>query len=200
MNFFEPKTAAWYHPYDLPNASWRCGYCDDRVSSTKGLKLGKNKDGSGNQIGGVYICTQCGGPSFFAPSGKIYPSIAFGRSVMAVPDDLNALYEEARRCTSQNCHTGAVLLCRKILMNIAVTQGAEEGLRFVEYVNYLAEAGYIPPNGRHWVDHIRKKGNEATHELPHMESKDAEELISFTEMLLKLIFEFPQLIDKPDET
>jgi len=32
---------------------------------------------------------------------------------------LNSLYEEARRCTSQNCFTAAVLLCRKMLMNIA---------------------------------------------------------------------------------
>lgn len=50
-------------------------------------------------------------------------------------------------------------------MNIAVSQGADEGLRFVEYVEYLANSGFVPPNGRGWVDHIRKKGNEATHEI-----------------------------------
>jgi hypothetical protein len=41
---------------------------------------------------------------------------------------LNQLYEEARRCTGQGCFTAAVLLCRKMLMNIAVEQGAAEGL------------------------------------------------------------------------
>ena len=76
-------------------------------------------------------------------------------------------------------------------MNIAVAQGAAEGLKFIEYVDHLSSAGYIPPNGRGWVDHIRKKGNEATHEIALMQQKDAEELIAFTEMLLKFVYEFP---------
>lgn len=78
-----------------------------------------------------------------------------------------------------------------MLMNIAVQQGAKEGLRFIEYVEYLGANGFIPPNGKGWVDHIRKKGNEATHEISLMNLSDAEELIAFTEMLLKFIFEFP---------
>lgn len=42
-------------------------------------------------------------------------------------------------------------------MNIAVDQGAKEGLKFIEYVTYLSDNGYTPPNGKHWDDHIRKK-------------------------------------------
>ena len=61
----------------------------------------------------------------------------------------------------------------------------------MEYVQYLADKGFVPPNGKGWVDHIRKKGNEATHEISHMERGDAEELIAFAEMLLKFIYEFP---------
>lgn len=87
-----------------------------------------------------------------------------------------------------------------MLMNIAVNQGAEENLRFIEYVNYLSNNGFTPPNGRHWVDHIRKKGNEATHEIELMKESDAKDLIMFTEMLLKFIYEFPALIPIPDET
>lgn len=79
-------------------------------------------------------------------------------------------------------------------MNIAVAQGASEGKKFIDYVNYLAENGYVPPNGKGWVDHIRKKGNEATHEIIVMTQSDAEELISFAEMLLKFIYEFPSRI------
>jgi hypothetical protein len=41
------------------------------------------------------------------------------------------------------------------------------------------------------VDHIRTKGNEATHEIVLMTKADAEELIAFTEMLLKFVYEFP---------
>jgi hypothetical protein len=79
-------------------------------------------------------------------------------------------------------------------MNIAVAQGATEGLKFIEYVNHLADKGYIPPNGRGWVDHIRKKGNEATHEIALMTQADAEELLAFTEMLLKFVYEFPSRV------
>ncbi len=79
-------------------------------------------------------------------------------------------------------------------MNIAVQQGAKEGLKFIEYVEYLAANGFIPPNGRGWVDHIRKKGNEATHEISLMGLADAEELVAFSEMLLKFVYEFPSRV------
>lgn len=92
---------------------------------------------------------------------------------------------------SVNSFTATVLVCRKMLMNIAVAQGTEAGLTFVKYVEFLASNHFVPPNGKGWVDHIRSKGNEATHEIALMTSDDAGELISFVEMLLKFIYEFP---------
>ena len=82
-------------------------------------------------------------------------------------------------------------------MNIGVQEGAEEGKSFVYYIDFLADKGFIPPNGRAWVDHIRKKGNEATHEIALMTSVDASELVKFTEMLLKFIYEFPWAMSQP---
>ena len=76
-------------------------------------------------------------------------------------------------------------------MNIAVSRDADEGKHFIEYVKYLADEGYVPPDGKGWVDHIRKKGNEATHEIPEMTQADSIELITFNEMLLRFIYEFP---------
>lgn len=81
-------------------------------------------------------------------------------------------------------------------MNIAVSKRATGGLSFIEYIEFLSIQGFIPPDGKEWVDHIRKKGNEATHEIALMKQEDAEELISFIEMLLKFIFEFPAIIKK----
>lgn len=192
--FFSEGQAAWTGLQALPNAKYICGFCNTNVSSIKGYKLGKHNDGSGGQIGGVYICANCGGPSFFEPGGGRFPTPALGNSVAHVPSELTALYEEARRCSSQNCFTGAVLLCRKMLMNIAVEQGAAEGLKFIEYVSFISDKGFVPPNGKHWVDHIRRKGNEATHEIAIMNEQDAKELISFIEMLLRFIYEFPSMI------
>ncbi|MBI2419438.1 MAG: DUF4145 domain-containing protein [Ignavibacteriales bacterium] len=100
-------------------------------------------------------------------------------------------------CFSINAFTAAVLICRKLLMHIAVTLGADEGKQFIFYVEFLEKMGYIPPGGKGWVDYIRKKGNEATHEIVMMTKDEAGDLIAFSEMLLKIIYEFPSRIPKP---
>lgn len=81
-------------------------------------------------------------------------------------------------------------------MHIAVAKGAKDGLKFIEYVEYLSAQNYIPPDAKDWVDHIREKGNEANHEITIMTKQDAEDLIAFSEMLLKLIYEFPANVKK----
>jgi hypothetical protein len=83
-------------------------------------------------------------------------------------------------------------------MHIGVEKGAEENKPFLYYVDHLANQGYVPPNGKHWVDHIRRKGNEANHEIRVMGKDDAKELLIFLEMLLRFIYEFPSMI--PDES
>lgn len=83
-------------------------------------------------------------------------------------------------------------------MHIAVAEGAEEGLSFVRYVEYLADKGYVPPHGIVWVDYIRKRGNEANHEITIMTYEDAKALVSFVEMLLRFIYEFPNLVPADD--
>ncbi|MBC7163214.1 MAG: DUF4145 domain-containing protein [Immundisolibacter sp.] len=113
---------------------------------------------------------------------------------MHLPPDVKALYKESRDCCSASCYTAAVLICRKLLMNIAVAQGAAVDLPFIQYVEYLSSSGYVPPNGKGWVDHIRKKGNEATHEIALMTQVDATELLAFAEMLLKFVYEFPSRV------
>ena len=196
MKHFNEDSANWFQYQNVENKSFICGFCGDRVASDRGYRIGHNRNGAGKQIGGVYICPNCNGPNFHSPLGTWYPGSTFGRDVQNVPEGLSALYEESRRCFKEKCNTGAVLISRKMLMNIAVEQGAKEGLKFIEYVNYLAEKGFIPPNGKKWVDHIRKKGNEATHEIQLMNESDAKDLITFVEMMLIFLYEFPSMIDE----
>jgi hypothetical protein len=80
-----------------------------------------------------------------------------------------------------------------MLMKIAVERGAPEGLKFIEYVCYLSDKGYVPPKGKHWVDHIKKKGNEGRHEITLMGKSDATDLVGFLGMLLRFIYGFPKL-------
>jgi len=119
--------------------------------------------------------------------------------VANVPTELAILYEEARASTAAGAHTAAVLVCRKMLMNIAVALGdtPEPGKTFVKYIQYLKDHGYIPPKGDQWVDYIRKRGNEATHEIALMQQSDAETLITFVGMLLRIVYEFPAAVPSP---
>ena len=56
-------------------------------------------------------------------------------------------------------------------MHIAVEKGATTGKSFIEYVEYLYGHHYIPPDGKEWVDYIRQKGDEATHEIRMMNKR-----------------------------
>lgn len=194
MQLDDIRSYGWGGVSRQPRRSFRCGNCSDRVASEVGYRLGQHHDGSGTHVASVYVCPSCNHLTAFFPSGLQIPGEPFCAEVAHVPKDISDLYAEARRCTTDNLHTAAVLICRKILMNLAVSLKAKEGLRFIEYVEYLSGLGYVPPNGKHWVDHIRKKGNEAAHEIKIMNASDSKELLLFLEMLLRFIFEFPKLV------
>ena len=183
--------ANWLHPQTLATKRFRCGFCDHTVASP----LGWQADVASYLI---RICPNCHNPTYFAMAEQ-YPGVAFGNPVQNLPDDVSTLYEEARACCAGSSYTAAVLVLRKLLMNIAVQKKASENLKFIEYVEYLSDHGYVPPDGKSWVDHIRQKGNEATHEIKLMAQKDAEDLVVFSEMLLKFIYEFPSLMSQPVE-
>ena len=180
----------WHGLTGITSRSFICGHCSNRVASAIGYTCQSRLSGEPPRI---YICPHCTGPSFIHLHNQL-PGVAPGNEVDHLPEDIQALYLEARRAVSVGANTAAVLACRKLLMNIAVAQGAKAGESFISYVEHLAKTGYVPPNGKLWVDHIRKKGNEATHEIHLMTSVDAEELIAFSEMLLKFIFEFPNKV------
>ena len=165
-----------------------CGHCLLRVASDVGT--------TGPASYAVFFCPYCSKPTFFE-GGRQVPGVAFGNAVDNLPADVASLYAESRNCVAVNAYTASVLACRKLLMNVAVSQGANGNQSFVAYVQYLADGGYVPPNARGWVDHIRAKGNEATHEIPPMSRADAEALITFAEMILKLVFDYPARVPPP---
>lgn len=182
----------WLSPGNLGARQYTCGYCGKVVGSDRGYCIS-------NLPHCIYICPFCGRPSYFEADNQT-PGVAYGNEVGHLPEGVDALYHEARNCMAVSSFTAAVLACRKLLMHIAVAQGAKEGQTFMAYVEYLAAQGYVPPHGKGWVDHIRNKGNEANHEIKLMSKANAEELISFVEMLLKFIYEFPKKISSPQET
>lgn len=182
----------WRNIMTLESKSYKCGYCGNPLSSEKGWIAdcpGREK------YYFIYVCHHCSKPTFFEINGSQTPGFSFGDKVEYITDTLvEELYNEARRCMKENAYTAAVLCCRKLLMHIAVSKGAEENKNFTEYVEYLSKENYIPPGSKDWVDHIRTKGNEANHDIVIMSEEDAKKLISFSGMLLKIIYEFPASI------
>ncbi len=85
-------------------------------------------------------------------------------------------------------------------MHIAVSLGDAPGKKFIEYVEWLSSNNHIPVNAKGWVDHIRTKSNEANHEIILMNKEDAKDLLEFSEMLLKVTYEFPSRISAKQKT
>jgi hypothetical protein len=176
----------WKNVIKISPRKYICGYCGNDISSEKGFS-------SDEYWELIYICHHCQKPTYFSSNSQ-FPGPLIGSKIQNVPMDIEALYDEARKSFSVLAFTASVMACRKLIMHIAVQKGAKEGLNFQQYVEYLNSQHFIPPDGKEWVDHIRAKGNEANHEIVIMKKGDAEDLITFIEMLLKFIYEFPSRV------
>jgi hypothetical protein len=190
----------WHNIAEIASRAYTCGYCGRPLASNKGFVGDLATGVRGERLGGsagIYVCHHCTCPTFFDFDEEQTPGVCHGDAVNGIDDaKVKDLYDEARRATGANCSTAAVLCCRKLLMHIAVDKKAEQGKPFAYYVDYLAAKGYVPPDAVGWVNHIREKGNEANHEIAIMSPDDAQELLDFIEMLLKLIYEFPATMRK----
>ena len=143
----------------------RCGYCGNIIAPHIGYTI-KQGDTAGTTIAYIYKCPHCKNPIIYFVREKIaIPGSMYGREIKNLPENIYALYSECRTCYANQCYTASQMIARTILMHIAVEQGAEENKGFAYYVEYLENNGYIPPNGKVWVDFIRSSGNAANHEL-----------------------------------
>lgn len=123
-------------------------------------------------------------------SSRQFPGNLPGTSIGNVPGELRTLYEEARESAGAGAYTGAVMLCRKMLMNIAV----KEGLVFVQYIKYLEDNHYFSPKSKDFVVYIKNLGNEANHEIAPKTQADAQAAIEFVRALLSHNYELPSRV------
>ena len=183
---------------------YECGYCGCRVSSNEGMGLTEDTN---EMTAGVYICNNCHLPTLIYDGRTYYyghefgkkihaqiPGTRFGEQIKHLPDEVENIYEEARDSFSVGAYTAVMLLCRKLLMHVAVDLGADKNKRFIDYINYFETEGYISKNARLWVDQIRKLGNGANHEIMIGNREDAKKIIKFSAMLLKTNYEYPKEI------
>lgn len=163
-----------------------CGWCDSIIAPNKGYEVYSH----GIIIGYIYVCPNCHEIVLVNGNGEVFPKSKYGKQLHKLPDDIMEMYEECRNCFSIGAYTSIVLIARKLLMHLAVQNGAQEGLKFIEYVDYLDSNHFVPANSRNLYDCIRKQGNEATHEIVLKTKEEAEKILNFLFMILTFIYEF----------
>ena len=171
--------------------SYTCASCNTKVS---GAVVSNFHNGLGNIQ--WLLCTNCGEGSVKLSTELIFPSASFGPIIDGLPNDVKAAYTEARECISANALTACELMCRKILMHVAVEKGAKEGDTFAAYLTHLEGLGYITPPMKIWVGLIREHGNEATHLLATPTRERVESTLFFTAELLRLVYEMEFLASR----
>jgi hypothetical protein len=167
-----------------------CGHCGREVSGAV-VALA-----SENGLTRWLQCPICGEGSVEDSKGVISPGAPIGPDIDGLPPEVAEAYQEARRCMSVGAFTASELVCRKILMHIAVDKGAAEGEAFASYLSHLEAQGYVTPPMRRWVDQIRSHGNESTHRLARPSRERAEGTLMFTAELLRLTYEMDQLASR----
>jgi hypothetical protein len=159
---------------------WVCPSCGERatgaiIASCPGL---------------LFIrCPGCG-KGAVQNDNQLAPTGLAGEPVDGLPAEVAGAYREARICLANSAHTACELMCRKILMHVAIDkEGADEGKSFTQYLDILAGAGYVTKPMKPWVDLIRQHANLSTHRLPAASFERATNTLAFTAQLLKLIYE-----------
>ena len=185
---------------------YHCGWCGNRVVSSIDWKSDFVKSHTLYYRMVISICAYCTKPTIFTFSGQhpddlrpksVIPAPDMNKNVAGMPYEIEQAYAEACACLSQNAPTAAVMMCRKLLIYIAVQEGAEKDWDGYErYVDFLKKEGHVPPKAHKMTDFVRKIGNSANHQLKPINAKDAEALLNFIGTLLIFIYAFPEQAKK----
>lgn len=179
------KESAWRNTESLISHSFICWNCNNQVASYQGYRTHAE-----NIKKMIYLCPHCQAPNVFDVSGKTVLSFLPGREIKNLPENIKNVYEEVRKCMQGNCFTAAIMLMRKIIMSIAVHEGAEENLKFIQYVDYLNVNGIVPKKSKSKAESIKNLGNDANHEVENRTFEEAQNGFEFIELLLKVNYEF----------
>lgn len=141
----------------------------------------------------IRVCPRCWAATTFLDKKAQFPGPLKGDNFDARKrnEDVQsvvALYDEARLALSRGAPSCAVLMFRKLLMHIAVQQGAKAGLGFVEYVTYLKDNGVVGKPQHGLLERIRKDGNQENHDVVRATQEQAEALLSLVTLLVRSVY------------
>jgi hypothetical protein len=181
------QTNLHYNPTDRnAYATGECPFCEAHQFGVVAVTT------SGDVLWGR--CVACG-KGIVANDGVIAPTTLPLREPAGLPEVEKRVWQEVRQCLSVGAYAAAVMLCRKLLFHIAVTNGlAAKNDRgwapnFTECTDHLLSVGLITARMRPWVNRIKDVGNEANHEIVPITEEQASDVSMFSQKLLELAFE-----------
>jgi len=181
------KKISWSKVQALGGEPYVCGYCSKTVAPDKGYS------GQTSQYA-IRICSYCTRPSYFevvnTANTIVVPPPRMGKEISKLPEDIEYLHNEIKDASASSSYSLAVMGCRKMLMHIAVEHGADEGKKFLEYVDYLEENHCFPQKSKQRIDGIRKMGNETNHNITINSKDELEEILAALDILLSFNYEF----------
>lgn len=200
-NAFKNKKLQIFHEsdtqLDMPiiHKSFECGYCGRFVVGNElidaAFSLPYSYAMTGKTIG-LFTCPSCQKPTFI---DEVFNNIQVplpkkDNEFNNIPSKLNRVYQEVLDAYSVEAFTATTLLCRKLLMSMAVDLGAKENQTFAEYIKFLDD-GYIPRNYHKWVDRVIKINSQATHNLDINSKEEADMNLLFCKVVLLWDYEMP---------
>lgn len=167
-----------------------CGNCGQGVAATLLNSSSVPPLGSPAWL----LCPACGDGSVRTKFGAVWPVAPAGGSVADLPEDVAQAWREARAAHAVAAYTASEIMCRKILMHLAVDVAkSKAGGTFKSYVEDLDKAGYVSPGFRPSIEKVKDRGNAANHDLPASTEADSLVTLKITEHLLRGIYEIPGL-------
>jgi hypothetical protein len=139
-------------------------------------------------------CPVCSEGSVKTKDGRVSPTASPARHIQGIPTDVSDAWKEAGLSYAAGAYTASEMLCRKILMHVAVERtDSKAGKNFTEYVDDLENAGLLTAGLKPVVDLVRQRGNTANHDLASSTQDEAVQTMKITEHLLRGIYELPGL-------
>ena len=154
----------------------------------------KNKNIVGPDII-LIICSICNMKSVFC-NGFPYTFVDLKEGADELQNDITSAYNEAVKCLSDDSYTATTMMCRKILMLVAMDLNADKNKKFEYYIDYLEENGYITQSIKNRMNYIRNIGNDANHKKEPINDKDAMNAFMFVTALLYRVHKREYLSDE----
>lgn len=148
----------------------------------------------------IVCCPACTLPTTIeVETGRQLPAPTPGEHVEHLPKSVEALYEQARLGARIGAYNACVMVCRVLLMHVAVEREAKAGNGFVSYIDYLIEHQDITPSMRPLARYVRDIGTTANHTVEILTEQDADRTLHLTSALLKQVYEYPKHLPDQDE-